>query len=105
MILPKYSVAIRTLGTAGEKFRIELESIGRQTVLPEKVIVYVAESTGVKFQDDCFCGEKYVYVAKGMVAQRVKHLTQQVLLLQVHMMIQVLLKLHQVLHGMLPQAH
>lgn len=70
MILPKYSVAIRTLGTAGEKFRIELESIGRQTVLPEKVIVYVAESTGVKFHDDCFCGEKYVYVPKGMVAQR-----------------------------------
>ena len=48
MILPKYSVAIRTLGTAGEKFRMELESIGRQTVLPEKVIVYVAESKGMK---------------------------------------------------------
>ena len=41
--LPSYSIAIRTLGTAGEKFRRELESIRIQTVQPEKVVVYIAE--------------------------------------------------------------
>ena len=39
----KYSVAIRTLGTSGEKFVRELESIKRQTLQPEKVVIYIAE--------------------------------------------------------------
>jgi len=69
-MLPHYSIAIRTLGTAGEKFRHELESIACQTVKPDRVVVYVAESSGVKFHDGCFCGEEYRYVKKGMVAQR-----------------------------------
>ena len=68
--LPKYSIAIRTLGTAGEKFRQELESIVRQTVQPERVLVYVAETSGVKFVDGSIGGEEYRYVKKGMVAQR-----------------------------------
>lgn len=66
----KYSIAIRTLGTAGEKFRQELESIARQTIQPEKVIVYVAETCGVKFVDGIIGREEYRYVKKGMVAQR-----------------------------------
>ena len=65
-----YSIAIRTLGTAGEKFRQELESIARQTVQPERVIVYVAETSGVKFVDGTIGHEEYRYVKKGMVAQR-----------------------------------
>lgn len=65
-----YSIAIRTLGTAGEKFRQELESIARQTVQPERVIVYVAETSGVKFVDGTIGREEYRYVKKGMVAQR-----------------------------------
>lgn len=65
-----YSIAIRTLGTAGEKFRQELESIARQTIQPERVIVYVAETCGVKFVDRTIGMEEYRYVPKGMVAQR-----------------------------------
>lgn len=68
--LSKYSIAIRTLGTAGEKFRQELESIARQTIQPERVIVYVAETSGVKFVDGTIGKEEYRYVKKGMVAQR-----------------------------------
>ena len=68
-MLPKYSIAIRTLGTAGEKFRQELESIVRQTVQPERVLVYVAETSGVKFVDGSIGREEFRYVKKGMVAQ------------------------------------
>ena len=70
MISLSYSIAIRTLGTAGEKFRQELESIVRQTVQPERVIVYVADTCGVKFVDGTIGREEYRYVKKGMVAQR-----------------------------------
>ena len=41
--LLSYSIAIRTLGTAGEKFRKDLESLCAQTVQPERVVVYIAE--------------------------------------------------------------
>lgn len=70
MILPRYSIAIRTLGTAGEKFRVELESIRRQTVQPDRVIVYVADTSGVKFVDGTIGKEEFRYIPKGMVAQR-----------------------------------
>ena len=39
----KYSVAIRTLGTAGEKYIKLLKSIDAQTIKPEKVIVVLPE--------------------------------------------------------------
>ena len=63
-----YSVAIRTLGTAGDKFRQELESIKNQTIQPDKVIVYIAE--GYPRPDFQIGKEEYVWVKKGMVAQR-----------------------------------
>ena len=63
-----YSIAIRTLGTAGDKFRKELESIRLQTVLPERVMVYIAE--GYPRPDFTVGQEEYVWVRKGMVAQR-----------------------------------
>lgn len=63
-----YSVAIRTLGTAGDKFKRELISLHNQTVLPEKIVVYIAE--GYKRPDYTIGMEKYVWVKKGMVAQR-----------------------------------
>lgn len=63
-----YSVAIRTLGTAGDKFQRELESISRQTVQPQKVIAYIAE--GYSRPDFQIDGEVYVPVKKGMMAQR-----------------------------------
>ena len=64
-----YSIAIRTLGTAGEKFREELLSITRQTVQPERVVVYIAE--GYARPDFTIGREEYVWVRKGMTAQRV----------------------------------
>lgn len=65
----KYSIAIRTLGTSGEKFVRELESIKRQTVQPEKVLIYIAE--GYKRPNYTIGKEQYVWVKKGMMRQRV----------------------------------
>ena len=65
----KYSIAIRTLGTSGDKFVRELESIKRQTVQPEKVVIYIAE--GYKRPDYTIGKEEYVWVKKGMMRQRV----------------------------------
>lgn len=66
--LPSYSIAIRTLGTAGDTFRRELESISRQTVRPDKVMVYIAgQRPGFTVGE-----EEYVTVEKGMVSQRAR---------------------------------
>lgn len=63
-----YSVAIRTLGTSGDKFVCELKSIYNQTIQPDKVVVYIAEGyPRPLIQID---NEEYVWVKKGMVAQR-----------------------------------
>ena len=67
-VLPSYSVAIRTLGLAGEAFRRELVSLYKQTLKPQKVVVYIAE--GYKCPDWRVGNEEYVYVKRGMVAQR-----------------------------------
>lgn len=64
-----YSIAIRTLGTAGERFRQELESISLQTVQPERVVVYIAE--GYPRPVFTVGDEEYVWVRKGMMAQRI----------------------------------
>ena len=64
-----YSIAIRTLGTSGEKFVRELESIKRQTVQPEKVVVYIAE--GYNRPEYTIGKEEYVWVKKGMMSQRI----------------------------------
>lgn len=63
-----YSIAIRTLGTSGEKFKQELDSIAAQTVKPDKVVVYIAE--GYAHPQYTIGIEQYVEVKKGMVAQR-----------------------------------
>lgn len=63
-----YSVAIRTLGQAGEKFRREIESLHRQTIAPERIVVYIAE--GYARPDWQVGKEEYVYIKKGMLAQR-----------------------------------
>ena len=67
--LPSYSIAIRTLGTTGEKFRKELESICTQTVPPERVAIYIAE--GYERPGFTVGKEEYVWVPKGMMSQRV----------------------------------
>lgn len=64
-----YSIAIRTLGTGGEKFREELRSIRSQSVRPDKVFVYIAE--GCSRPDFTEGEEEYIWVRKGMMSQRV----------------------------------
>lgn len=63
-----YSVAIRTLGTNVDVLKRELQSLVCQTIQPEKVIIYIAE----KYKRPSFQigKEEYVWVRKGMVAQR-----------------------------------
>lgn len=63
-----YSVAIRTLGTNVEVLKHELESVVCQTLPPEKVIIYIAK--GYERPDFQIGKEVYVWVKKGMVAQR-----------------------------------
>lgn len=63
-----YSVAIRTLGTNPEMLKLELESVFNQTIQPEKVIIYIAE--GYSRPTYQVSTEEYVWVKKGMVAQR-----------------------------------
>lgn len=64
----KYSVAIRTLGKAGEYYQRTLDSIALQTLKPDAVVVYIAE--GYELPKETAGIERYVYVSKGMVAQR-----------------------------------
>ncbi len=68
MIMLTYSIAIRTLGTNPDVFRQELQSIARQTVRPDKVMVYIAH--GYERPPFTVGEEEYVWVKKGMVAQR-----------------------------------
>ncbi len=63
-----YCVAIRTLGTAGEKYLRELQSLARQTIPPKRIFVYIAE--GYPLPPETIGVEQYVRVKKGMVAQR-----------------------------------
>lgn len=63
-----YSVAIRTMGTAGEKYNKLLQSIEKQTIQPEKVIIVLP--IGCK-QPFTYLGcEKFIYAPKGMISQR-----------------------------------
>lgn len=63
-----YSIVIRTLGTAGDIYRQELESIRIQTIQPERVVVHIAE--GYPKPGFTIGDEEYVWVEKGMIAQR-----------------------------------
>ena len=63
-----YSIVIRTLGTSGDVFREELLSIARQTVEPEQLLVYIAE--GYSRPQFTVGREEYIWVKKGMMAQR-----------------------------------
>ena len=64
----KYTAVIRTLGTAGEKYQQLLDSLDCQTIQPSEIIVYIAE--GYPLPKETIGKERYVYVKKGMVAQR-----------------------------------
>lgn len=64
----EYSVVIRTLGTAGNYYQQTLNSLLQQTISPKAIIVYIAE--GYALPKETVGIEQYVYVEKGMVAQR-----------------------------------
>lgn len=64
----EYTVVIRTLGKAGEKYQKMLDSLKTQTILPKEIITYIAE--GYEIPKETIDIEQYVYVKKGMVAQR-----------------------------------
>ncbi len=63
-----YTAVIRTLGTAGEKYQQLLNSLNCQTISPKDIIVYIAD--GYPLPKESIGREHYVYVKKGMVAQR-----------------------------------
>lgn len=63
-----YTVVIRTLGTAGDYYQRTLNSLLNQTVKPKAVVIYIAE--GYEIPKETIGVEQYVYVKKGMVAQR-----------------------------------
>lgn len=63
-----YTAVIRTLGKAGAKYQRLLDSLCAQTIIPDRILVYIAEGYPLPTET---CGkEEYVYVKKGMVAQR-----------------------------------
>ena len=63
-----YTVVIRTLGTAGEYYQRTLDSLLEQTIKPQAIIIYIAE--GYPIPKETIGIEQYIYVKKGMVAQR-----------------------------------
>ncbi len=64
----EYTAVIRTLGKAGDKYQRLLDSLVVQTILPKEIIVYIAE--GYELPKETIGIERYVYVKKGMMAQR-----------------------------------
>ena len=66
--MAEYTAVIRTLGTAGDKYQRLLTSLMEQTIKPTAIIVYIAE--GYNIPKETVGVEQYVYVKKGMVAQR-----------------------------------
>lgn len=64
----EYCVAIRTLGTAGEKYQTLLDSLVAQTLPPKKILVYIPH--GYPAPKETVGIEQIVRCEKGMVAQR-----------------------------------
>ena len=64
----EYVAVIRTLGCAGNKYQTLLNSLSAQTIRPKEIIVYIAEGYPIPRETIGF--ERYIYVHKGMMAQR-----------------------------------
>ena len=69
MINRNYSVTIRTLGTAEDKYQRTLDSIATQSIQPKEVIIVLAN--GYECPKEQLGYERFVFVDKGMVNQRV----------------------------------
>lgn len=63
-----YTAVIRTLGKSGEKYQTLLDSLKKQSIQPSMILVYIAE--GYPIPEETIGKEQYIYVKKGMVAQR-----------------------------------
>lgn len=63
-----YSVAIRTVGKAGDKYIRELQSLHNQTIKPKHIYVHLAH--GFERPKEQVGMEEYVDVPKGLVHQR-----------------------------------
>lgn len=68
-VFPHYSVAIRTLGQAGEKYEAMIRSLEEQTLKADRIVVYLAEGYPQPAQVG---SEIYVRCPKGMVTQRAR---------------------------------
>lgn len=68
MKYPEYCVAIRTLGTAGDKYQQLLDSLKAQFHKPKKILVYIAE--GYPLPKETIGIEEFIRCPKGMIAQR-----------------------------------
>lgn len=64
-----YSIYIRTLGKGGEKYHRLLQSIDKQTIKPEEVVVVLPE--GYNPPQEKLGYERFEYSEKGMVKQRI----------------------------------
>ena len=64
----EYSVAIRTVGKAGDKYIKELESLHQQTVKPKHIYIHLAE--GFERPKEQVGIEEYIISPKGLVHQR-----------------------------------
>lgn len=66
----KYSVIIRTIGTAGQKYQRLLESIKELSPQPQEIVVVLP--TGYSEPSDKLGHETFIYSEKGMYYQRVR---------------------------------
>lgn len=65
----EYTVTIRTLGTAGEKYQKTLDSIKGQTIQPKEIIIVLPY--GYKEPKEKLGYERFVCSEKGMICQRI----------------------------------
>lgn len=70
--MPHYSIAIRTLGRAGEKYKKLLNSISNSALQPDKVVVVLPK--GYVEPQDRLGTELFVYCPKSMIGQRIEAL-------------------------------
>ena len=70
--MSEYSIAIRTIGKAGEKYKKLLESIDQSENRPQKVVVVLPE--GYEPPEDRLGYEEFVYCPKSMIGQRLEAL-------------------------------
>lgn len=64
----EYTAVIRTLGKGGDYYQKTLDSLILQSMPPSAIVVYIAE--GYALPAETVHREQYIYVKKGMVAQR-----------------------------------